>query len=302
MLHHSSSPLGGLAYPTYLEVVQRIGDAGSFRSRLANNEQNTFFHLSSEDRHLSLLSVPAGAFENFVRRGALSRPAVAECSDAVAIAKSSMLAGAVKYSAITWKNFLHQYGYDCTAQLYLKLSKSMNKAMSPVKNSIAKFDSLLTDLQGVDRAKFSGEVARTKKVLNKNHHLVFFPPLGWEVPCKRPRSQLTVTEWKKSGFYSPGLKQRFETGYELDGTAYAPMGLPYDMVERVSVEELGSRQIPDSIENFLNILKARTRANSSARVFLRTHNHLGFWDLSPEAEFSLMLRSLMGAKELGFLN
>jgi len=274
----NSRDLKKLQYPLYLDIVNRVSSVTTTQERLGEAGMASLIHSSLRRSEISGVSLDPLKIEKFLR-DTVSQNYSSACLQSQeeldssaqllvnSLDKLSDTAAANPYSVTFWKSYLHQWGYTCSTSLYYKFSQKLNSQKGFGKAQEI-FDAQIAGFESVNSSNIQNQFGKVRSKLTKNHVVIFFPPLGYDIPSDRPREQLTVSEWKKRDFYSPSMKQRFESGFLQNGVKVPGVGVPFELIERVTVEDLETQQIPQSELLFMAALEKHILANSHAKFIV----------------------------------
>jgi hypothetical protein len=269
-----------LAFPLYSEVVKAWAEVPVTRKHLDKFGIRTLFQTKATRSLEPQTHVDPQKIEDYIR-SIVKKTSNSECTAASNEKIRSDFSSADPrdaYRILYWKRILHEHGYACAASFYYFLSNELNSKNKFIANDPQNvFESSTNGFDSIGSEDLRQLQSAIAKSLSKNHVIIFFPPLGYDIPSELPREQLTMMEWKKSKFYSPSLKQRFETGYQVPKQKFVPgMGVPFEMIERVSVEDIYGQQIPDSNKQFLEAIEKHLRRNPNAKFVVMARSMGGF--------------------------
>lgn len=240
------SNTGEMAYPNYFNIGQKFVLQKKLELALKSRELYVPFQTNSERKSTGELSINPLELEKFLRNQPISSSK--ECPIENELIKENI------YNLSFWKEQLHLKGYDCAVKQFYAFSQSMN-ASSKAQET---FENQLLGM-GKNSSQRLKDFAQSKEnFVSPNHVILFYPPLGYDLPSKRPREQLTVEKWKKPNFESPSLKERFEK----------ELGIKFELIERDTLENINSHQIPKSMRRTIQLVEHHVNANASVKFIV----------------------------------
>ncbi len=251
-----------LIFPTYGDVLKDVIIPVK-PIKYGNNQFKIPFQTKLSSKRIRSQTVDPQKIEESIRKESL-RKKQATCESEEML--NDLIQSNKIYDHLAWKEILHYKGYDCASSIYGKLSQALNEKKEH-RFAQEEFDNLIESLKNPNELSHNTFKTKLNKVLSPNHMIILFPNLGYDIPSDLPREKLTLTEWKKKNFYSPSLKQRFVSGYNIQGKKIDPYGIRFEMIERVTVEDAAS-QIKESEKKFIEILNRELKSNPDTRFII----------------------------------
>jgi hypothetical protein len=249
-------------YPTYGEVLKKLNtkiQGVKYKDHLVTLP----FQSTLEVKSINPSKIDPKEIEKSLRLD-LSGIKQPECDSELMAAK--LADSHKKYDSLAWKGLLHHQGYDCVAKTYDEMSQDLND-----QNNLGfaqdAFADKLEKLKNPSELSYNFFKNKLNQVLTKDHMIILFPNLGYDIPSDLPREKLTMTEWKKKNFYSPSIKQRFQDGYQEEKKHVEPYGIRFETIERVTVES-AEAQIADSEKKFIGVLHRELAKNPKTKFII----------------------------------